>query len=122
MSQLQPGGIYPVWSSVAACGYPTPTSLDPNGMASGGTAGVPDGTVLQNVATCSCLPSGRLMGRFGRLAVVTSNTTLSGLYVPGRVYFPGPNINVTIQNSEHLNRRRLGVRLWGRRERQPPAP
>ena len=84
MSQLQPGGIYPVWASVAACGYPAPTSLDPNGLPSGGTAGVPDGTQLQNASTCSsCLPSGDSWDSTHDYLWVASNAPISNLYVPG---------------------------------------
>ena len=100
MSQLQPGGIYPVWPSVANCGYPTPTSLDPNGMRSGGTAGVPDGTVLQNASTCtSCLPPGVSWSSNGYLWVGRS-VTLSNLYIPGGLVLANSGISATLQNSE----------------------
>jgi hypothetical protein len=99
MSKLQPGGVYPDWSSVAACGYPTPTSIDPNGLASGGTAGVPDGTTLLNASTCGCLPSGASWSA-GGYVFVRSNTTLTNLYIPGGVVLAGPGVSVTVQNSD----------------------
>ena len=104
MSRLQSGGVSPVWSSVAACGYPTPTSLDPNGMASGGTAGVPDGTVLQDVATCSsCLPSGDSWNDSADTAVDNQQRDRKQPLHPTGATFPPVNgVNVTIQNSGNI--------------------
>ena len=98
MSQLQSGSIYPAWQSVAACGYPTPTSLDPNGLASGGTAGVPDGTVLQNAKTCGCLPAGDSWSG-GGYVYVDSTATLSDLYIPGGIAIANSSVGpLTIQD------------------------
>jgi hypothetical protein len=99
MSQLQSDGVHPAWPSVAACGYPTPTSLDPNGMSSGGTAGVPDGTALKDVRTCGCLPPGDGWNGSGGYLSVNNPTTLSGLYIPGTLYIAG-NFDITVQNSD----------------------
>ena len=98
MSQLQSGSVYPAWQSVAACGYPTPTSLDPNGLASGGTAGVPDGTVLQNAKTCGCLPAGDSWSG-GGYVYVDSTATLSDLYIPGGIAIANSSVGpLTIQD------------------------
>ncbi|MBV9803574.1 MAG: hypothetical protein JO130_10305 [Solirubrobacterales bacterium] len=99
MSQLRTGGStqYPVWSSVVGCGYPAPTSLDPNGASSGGTAGVPDGTTLRNASTCGCLPSGDSWNASGYL-YVNGTGTLNDLYVPGSVYIATSG-TLTLQNS-----------------------
>ncbi|MBV9803576.1 MAG: hypothetical protein JO130_10315 [Solirubrobacterales bacterium] len=101
LSQLRSGGgtPYPVWSSVIACHYPAPTSLDPNGASSGGTAGVPDGTTLQNASTCGCLPAGDSWNSSGGYLSIDGTGTVSNLYVPGSVYI-GTSSPVTIQDSD----------------------
>ncbi len=98
MSQLQSGSIYPAWQSVAACGYPAPTSIDPNGLSSGGTAGVPDGTALRNAKTCGCLPAGDSWSSSGYV-YVDSTATLSDLYVPGGIVIANSSVGpLTIQD------------------------
>ena len=117
MTQLQPGGIYPVWSSVAACGYPTPTSLDPNGMAA---AVRPVSRTEPSCRTSRPAAAYRpgTRGTLGRILVRQQQHHPQHLYIPGGVYIAGPNINVTIENSKISTARRLGVRLRGRRERE----
>lgn len=94
--QLQNGSsLYPVYSDLDACGYPSPD-----------TAGVPAGTTLTtvtNTATGFYAPNTVWTG--SELAI-TGPTTINDLNIPGTIYFvvsdfSNPaNADVTIENSK----------------------
>lgn len=100
--QLQSDGIHPVYSTLDACGYPSPDSTGP-----------PAGTTLTTVGSgsCSndsCLPANTVWDASTGELGITGPTTINDLYIPGYVYFvtsdynySGPNADpVTIENSK----------------------
>jgi hypothetical protein len=84
--QLQSGGMYPVYSALDGCGYPSPD-----------TAGVPAGTALENPATCNCLPPNTTYSNGG--LSINGPTTVNGLSLDPGWIVVNTTSPVTIENT-----------------------